>query len=119
MVLPSGEKRGWPSNPIPLVMRVALPPGIGTVYRAPTTSNTIVLPSGETSSDIQVPSSVVNDAWRVGRIGRSELGAVFVATAFFAVSPGLSCASTTIGATQRAIATDTRRAVDQGIPRIR
>src|ERR1043165_5021038 len=116
MVLPSGEKRGWPSNPIPLVMRVALPPGIGTVYRAPTTSNTIVLPSGETSSDIQVPSSVVNDAWRVGRIGRSELGAVLGASAFFAVSAGLSCASATNGVMHRAIATETKRTADNRIP---
>ena len=28
---PSGEKRGCWSQPIPLVMRVALPPAIGTV----------------------------------------------------------------------------------------
>src|SRR6476646_5178812 len=118
MVFPSGENRGWPSNPIPLVMRVALPPLMGTVYRSPSRSKTMVLPSGETSSDIQVPSSVVNDAWRVGRIGRSVLGAVFLAMSagFLVVSAGLSCASATKkGLRHRAAAIETRRAIDQDI----
>jgi hypothetical protein len=31
IVFPSGAKRGWPSKPDPLVMRVAWPPVIGSV----------------------------------------------------------------------------------------
>ena len=77
MVLPSGEKRGCPSKPVPLVMRVAFPPAIGSVYRSPVRSKTIVFPSGETSSDSHVPSSVVKAVLRVGMIGSSVFGAVF------------------------------------------
>src|SRR5262252_2579312 len=50
-------------------MRVADPPVIGSVYRSPRRSNTSVRPSGDTSTDIQVPSSVVNLRGRVGTSG--------------------------------------------------
>ena len=63
--LPSGEKRGMQSHDMPLVRRVALPPSMGIEYRSPRMSNTIVRPSGDTSSEIQVASSVVNRTWRV------------------------------------------------------
>jgi len=43
------------------------------VYRSPSSSNTIVCPSGDTSSDIQVPSDVVKSTARVGFKG-SESG---------------------------------------------
>src|SRR5690349_21566529 len=43
---------------------------------SPNKSNTIILPSGETSSDIHVPSSVVNLSGRVGTSGSSLFGAV-------------------------------------------
>src|SRR5918993_3275552 len=43
---------------------------------SPRRSKTIVRPSGETSSDIQVPSSVVNLRARVGMSGSSVFGAV-------------------------------------------
>src|SRR5689334_16368329 len=52
-------------------------------------SNTIVLPSGETSSDSHVPSSVVKLVLRVGTIGSSVLGAVF-----FEVSAAAGCCAT-------------------------
>ena len=52
------DHRGCESNDGPDVIRVALPPVIGMVYRSPSSSNTIVLPSGETSSDIHVASDV-------------------------------------------------------------
>src|SRR5213075_1508713 len=56
--LPSGDQRGCESNAGPEVMRVAVPPATGIVYRSPRSSNTMVLPSGETSSDIHVASDV-------------------------------------------------------------
>src|SRR5262245_3467016 len=59
-LLPSGEKRGWLSKDRPPTIRLAWPPAIGSVYRSPSRSNTMVWPSGETSRDIHVPSSVVN-----------------------------------------------------------
>src|SRR6478752_2004579 len=49
---PSGLNRGWLSIAMPLVRRVAVPPAIGSVYRSPRRSKTIVWPSGLTSSDI-------------------------------------------------------------------
>src|SRR5690348_11133948 len=69
--LPSRDQRGWESNAGPEVIRVAVPPAMGMVYRSPTSSNTMVLPSGETSRDIQVPSDVENDTVRVVLSGRS------------------------------------------------
>src|SRR5436190_17862037 len=46
-------------------MRFASPPVGGIVYRSPSSSNTIVCPSGDTSSEIQVPSDVVKSTLRV------------------------------------------------------
>src|SRR6266576_2154150 len=46
-------------------MRFASPPVGGIVYRSPRSSNTIVCPSGDTSSEIQVPSDVVKSTLRV------------------------------------------------------
>src|SRR5690348_11535101 len=43
---------------MPAVNAVAVPPPIGIVYRSPRRSKTIVRPSGDTSREIQVPSSV-------------------------------------------------------------
>jgi hypothetical protein len=60
IVLPSGENFGWLSNDMPPMMRRGTPPSIGSVYTSPSRSKTIVLPSALTSSDIHVPSSVVN-----------------------------------------------------------
>src|SRR6185503_10892512 len=75
---PSGEKRGWPSNGIPLVSAVAVPPAIGTVYRSPSRSKTMVRPSGDTSSEIHVPSSVSRLIDRVGTSSRSGFRAAAV-----------------------------------------
>src|SRR5437879_2919756 len=46
-------------------MRFASPPVTGRVYRSPSSSNTMVCPSGDTSSEIQVPSDVVKSTLRV------------------------------------------------------
>src|SRR5687767_4533772 len=70
---PSGEKRGCASYIMPRVNAVAVPPAIGIVYRSPSRSNTIVRPSGLTSREIQLPSSVSRLIERVGRSGRSGL----------------------------------------------
>src|SRR5262245_57092395 len=67
-------------------MRVALPPAIGIVYRSPRMSKTIVCPLGETSSEIQDASSVVNFRDRVVMSGSPfVLPAAFVALSFCAV----------------------------------
>ena len=58
MRLPSGDQRGWISQARPLLMRVAAPPETGMRYRSPSSENTIVRPSGDTSTSIQVPSLV-------------------------------------------------------------
>src|SRR5207253_11195468 len=64
IIWPSGDHRGIASNALPLVTRVACPPAIGSVYRSPRRSNTIVRPSELTSSEIHVPSVVVNEIAR-------------------------------------------------------
>src|SRR5882757_4232489 len=64
---------------MPLVIFFASPPEIGTVYRSPIRSKIKVWPFGETSSDSQVPSSVVNSILRSGFRGR---GASFLASVF-------------------------------------
>src|SRR5256885_8431457 len=53
-------------------MRFASPPVGGIVYRSPSSSNTIVCPSGDTSSEIQVPSEVVKSTLRVAFKGRES-----------------------------------------------
>ena len=60
IMLESGEKAGWLSYAAPCVMRLAVPPLIGSVYRSPSRSNRSVPPSFETSTESQVPSSVEN-----------------------------------------------------------
>src|SRR5439155_10204224 len=70
---PSGEYRGCESNAGPEVMRVAAPPVTGIVYRSPSSSNTIVLPSGETSRESQVPSCASNSTLRVGVSGSESV----------------------------------------------
>src|SRR6185436_16757876 len=68
--LPSGDHLGCPSNAMPRVSGVAVPPVIGIVYRSPNKSNTSVCPSGDTSTDIHCPTFVVNVSLRPGRRGR-------------------------------------------------
>jgi len=55
------------------VIRVAAPPATGNVYRSPSSSNTIVFPSGDTSSESQVPSCVSNSTVRVGVSGSESV----------------------------------------------
>src|SRR6188474_2635453 len=69
--LPSGEKRGCASYIMPFVNCVAVPPAMGSVYRSPRRSKTIDRPSGLTSSEIQVPSSVSRLKLRVLTSDRS------------------------------------------------
>ena len=90
---PSGLKRGCMSYPIPLVRRVASPPVIGIEYRSPSMSKTIVWPSGLTSSEIQVPSLVVNRAQRAGSSGRPRSGSGSASWAW--VARGVSSTSGT------------------------
>jgi len=69
MSRPSGEKTGCESNAMPLVRGRAGPPRASTAKRSPSSSNTIVLPSGETSGDSHVPSLVSIEMCRVGLSG--------------------------------------------------
>src|SRR5258708_36834398 len=75
MRLPWGESRGGESNAGPDVMRFASPPATGMVYKSPISSNTSDWPSGETSSDIHVPSDVVNSMVRVVTSGSESVRA--------------------------------------------
>src|SRR5258708_10283487 len=77
MRLPWGESRGGESNAGPAEMRCAGPPATGMVYKSPISSNTSDWPSGETSSDIHVPSDVVNSMVRVVTSG-SESARTFL-----------------------------------------
>src|SRR5262249_47197226 len=67
MLLPSGEIRGWVLMAMPLswVRHSACPPEIAILYIWPSRSKTIQLPSGDTSSAVQVPSLVVKSISRV------------------------------------------------------
>src|SRR5260370_9289584 len=56
-------------------MRFASPPATGMVYKSPISSNTSDWPSGETSSDIHVPSDVVNSMVRVVTSGSESVRA--------------------------------------------
>src|SRR5436190_3376867 len=67
---PSGENFGWLSNAIPPEISFACPPSTGSVKMSPTSSNAIDFPSGETSRESQVPSSVVNSIFRLDFRGR-------------------------------------------------
>src|SRR5947208_15790246 len=53
-------------------MRFASPPVTGIVYRSPSSSSTMDCPSGDTSSEIQVPSDVVKSTLRVGFKGNES-----------------------------------------------
>src|SRR5437763_1605048 len=75
---------------MPLVRRVAVPPAIGSVYKSPSRSKTIVLPSGLTSTDIHDPFVVVKFTWRPTLSGKSGF-------LFFAASG--CCASAQIAIT--------------------
>ena len=68
---PSGEKAGWKFSAIPLsfVIGRASPPSIGRSQISPTMSKTRVPPSGETSTLVHVPSSVVKRMVRVSPRG--------------------------------------------------
>src|SRR5437867_7099194 len=81
MRFPSGDHRGCESKAGPDVIRVAVPAVLGIVYRSPRSSKTIVLPSGETSSDIHVASDVSKLTVRVIFSG-SESSLIFVVSRF-------------------------------------
>src|SRR2546422_5807137 len=69
-------------------MRVAVPPAIASVYRSPSSSNTIVRPSGETSSESHVPSEVVKSTLRVGVSGSESVFLRAVSAAGLAAGAG-------------------------------
>ena len=73
--LPSGENRGCESNAMPVEIALASPPPMGNNQISPASSKTICAPSGETSSEIQVPSSVSNAIFRSGFRGRPAVSA--------------------------------------------
>src|SRR5579864_6707194 len=70
---------------MPLVIFLAVPPAIGTVYRSPTRSKMMVWPSGETSSESHVPSLVANSILRAGLSGS---GSSFFGAASFGDAEG-------------------------------
>src|SRR5712671_1602719 len=72
---------------MPCVRRGALPPVMGSEYRSPRRSNTSVFPSGETSSEIQVPFVVVKVWVRAVLSGSPAVGGLD------GVAPGASCAA--------------------------
>ncbi len=72
---PSGLKRGCVSNAIPSVIRVAVPPSMGSVNRSPSMSKTSERPSGLTSSESQEPSSVSRRTERAASSGRLPFSA--------------------------------------------
>jgi hypothetical protein len=78
------------SHEMPEVRTFASPPPIGSVYRSPSRSNTIVLPSGLTSRLIHVPSSVSIATSFVGPGGCSTSHFGFF---FFSSSPSFAVAS--------------------------
>ena len=90
----------------PLVMRVAVPPAMGSVYRSPSSSNTMVRPSGDTSSEIHEPSVVVKSSERVPMSGSDFVlpAAVFALSFCVAV-----CADAAVTALSRRIGHDTTR----------
>src|SRR5256885_3631010 len=74
---PSGENFGWLSKAIPPEISFAWPPSMGSVKMSHSSSNTMVLPSGEASSESQVPSSVVNSTFRSDFNGRPFFSSFF------------------------------------------
>src|SRR5258707_9692391 len=80
------------------MIRFAAPPEVASVYMSPSKSNTIVLPSDETSSDIQVPSSVVNSIFLSVLSGRpSSFLSLSFESSFFSSSFCGSCANEASG----------------------
>ena len=69
---PSGEYVGCESNGRPQTMHCAWPPAMLIRYRLPSNSKTIVFPSGDTSSDTQVPSCSSNCKCRAGARGSAS-----------------------------------------------
>ena len=71
MRVPSGENEGWKLSAMPLsrVLARTSPPPMGRSQISPTRSIAIVPPSGATSTDIQVLSSVVKLMVRVAPRG--------------------------------------------------
>src|ERR1700733_4217160 len=61
MVLPSGDQTGWRASLNTSVMRLAAPPVAGSTQMLPCRSMASILPSGETDTDMEVPSSTVTD----------------------------------------------------------
>src|SRR5665213_237502 len=59
MVLPSGDQAGWRASLNRSVMRLAAPPEAGITQMLPCRSIASILPSGETDTAMEVPSSTV------------------------------------------------------------
>src|SRR5678815_996825 len=89
-------------------MRVALPPAIGIVYRSPRMSNTIVWPLGETSSEIQDASSVVNLRDRVVMSGSPLVRPAAFTALSFCVVVWAEAGTTAADARQSPVATRRR-----------
>ncbi len=83
MSLPSGENFGCASKARPFVILFAFPPLIGIVYISPKRSKAIVFPSGLTSTDIHVPSSVLSLIIRSGFKGKRAF--FFFNESFFSI----------------------------------
>src|SRR6266513_631430 len=91
---PSGENFGWLSKAIPPEISFAWPPSMGSVKMSPSSSNTMVLPSGEASSESQVPSSVMNSTFRSDFNGRPFFSSFFsFFSSFFFSCLSFSCAT--------------------------
>ena len=70
MVRPSGDHAGWRASLKTSVMRVAVPPAAGSVQMLPWRSTASVRPSGETATDIDVPSETGTSTVAGGRRAR-------------------------------------------------
>src|SRR5689334_15432376 len=77
MVLPSGDQTGWRASLKRSVTRRASPPVAGITQMLPCRSIASVLPSGETETDMEVPSSTVT----VTSFGATGPGAALAVTA--------------------------------------
>src|SRR5688572_29045447 len=103
---PSGDHLGMQSHVIPLVIRFAVPPLIGRRYRSPRRSKTRVWPSGETSRETHVPSSVSKEIFRDGLSGSATESAdaaraIVLALPRFALAGSSSAAKDTVGSAER------------------
>src|SRR5438132_1149925 len=59
MVLPSGDQTGWRASLNRSVMRLAGPPVTGSTQMLPCRSIASILPSGDTDTAMEVPSSTM------------------------------------------------------------